>query len=227
MKPEKEKNVHQHDESESNKISEPTAVYGNQFTLNLDETKRYTYADYLTWFDDKRRELINGFIKMMSPAATTKHAKISAKLVFELTYFIKKRKGKCLVFNAPFDVRLPTNKKETENNKIYTVVQPDICLICDLSKLDEKGCLGAPELIIEIQSPSTSKYDLTEKFDAYELAGVPEYWVVFAKDGAILVFLLQPDGKYDRGTLYEFEGKVPVKAIEGLEIDLDDIFKEL
>jgi len=208
------------------KVSDPAVLYGSGFTLNLDETQRYTYADYLTWFDDKRRELINGFIRMMSPAATTKHARISHNLVYELSSYIRKRKGKCHVYDAPFDVRLPCNKGETANDKINTVVQPDICLICDLSKLDKRGCIGAPDLVIEIQSPSTTRYDVTEKFDAYESAGVPEYWIVYPKDEAITVFLLQPDGKYDKGRTYEFEGKVPVKALKGLEIDLEKLFEE-
>lgn len=157
-------------ESETMKVSEPVALYGNNFVLDLDETKRYTYADYLTWFDDKRRELINGFIRMMSPAASTKHARVSSELVYAMTSFIKKRKGKCLVFDTPFDVRLPNKTGETADDKIDTVVQPDICLICDLSKLDKRGCIGVPDLVIEILSPSNSKYDVTEKFDTYQFA---------------------------------------------------------
>ena len=210
-------------EPESNKVSEPLALYGSNYTLNLDETKSYTYADYLTWFDDKRRELINGFIRMMS-APTTRHARVSYKLVYKLASFIERRKGNCELFYAPFDVRLPNNKNETADNRIYTVVQPDICLICDLSKIDEKGCLGAPDLVIEIQSPATSRYDLTEKFEAYETAGVPEYWIVYPKDEAINVFSLQTNGKYDRGTTYEYEAKVPIRALKGLVIDLKELF---
>ena len=211
--------------TDSMKVSEPVVLYGNNFTLNLDETKRYTYADYLTWFDNKRRELINGFIRVMSPAANVRHARISRKLVYKLLSFIEKRKGDCELFNAPFDVRLPNNKREIADDKIYTVVQPDICLICDLSKLDENGCIGAPDLVIEIQSPSTVRYDMTEKFDVYESAGVPEYWIVYPKDEAITVFLLQPNGKYDRGATYEYERRVPVQALKGLEIDLKELFE--
>ncbi|MDR0724703.1 MAG: Uma2 family endonuclease [Prevotellaceae bacterium] len=94
--------------------------------------------------------------------------------------------------------------------------------MCDLSKLDERGCLGAPDFIAEIQSPSTARYDLIEKFNLYEAVGVREYWVVFL-DEAVQVFLLQPDGKYDNGTLYE-TGKIPVTIFDGIEIDLNDIF---
>jgi Uma2 family endonuclease len=129
------------------------------------------------------------------------------------------------VYHAPFDVRLPKNG-ETADDKIYTVVQPDICVICDQKKLDEKGCLGAPDLVVEVQSPSTAKHDLNEKFHLYEEAGVKEYWVVFPRDKGLTVFLLQEDGKFDRGTSYEFEGKVPVSIFKGLEIDLQELFEE-
>jgi len=213
-------------EPESYMVSEPVAVYGSGYALDLDETKRYTYADYLTWFDDKRRELIDGFIRLMSPAPNTRHAKISIKLAHRLVTFIEKRKGNCELFHAPFDVRLPNNKQETADDKIYTVVQPDICLVCDLSKIDKDGCLGAPDLVIEIQSPSTTRYDAIEKYAVYEKAGVPEYWLVYPIEGEIIVYVLQKTGKYDHGTTYKYDAKVPVKALKGLTIDLEDLFKK-
>jgi Uma2 family endonuclease len=187
----------------------------------LDPKKQYTYADYLTWLDDKRRELVNGFIRMMS-APTSQHQRISRNLSGWLFNIIMKNKGECEVFHAPFDVRLPKNG-EKENNLINTVVQPDICIVCDPSKIDDDGCLGAPDFIAEIQSPSTAKYDLHEKFNLYESVGVREYWIVFPLDKAIQIFLLQSDGKYDEGTLYK-TGKVPIHIFNGIEIDLKDIF---
>ena len=135
--------------------------------LNLDLTKRYTYADYLTWWDDKRRELIDGFIKMMSPAASSIHESISVNLIYYLQGYIKNNKGGCKVFSAPFDVRIPVDG-ETSDKKIYTVVQPDICVVCDRSKIDKRGCLGAPDMIVEILSPSSLKRDTVEKFPLYE-----------------------------------------------------------
>ncbi|MDR1914017.1 MAG: Uma2 family endonuclease [Clostridiales bacterium] len=189
--------------------------------LSLDTNKQYTYADYLTWWDDKRRELVGGFIKMMSPAAARQHQEISGNLYWELRNLIKQNKGKCKIFTAPFDVRLPKNG-ETENEQINTVVQPDICVVCNPEKLDTRGCLGAPDWVVEIQSPATARYDLTEKFNLYEASGVREYWVVFPAE-AIQVFLLQANGTYDNGTLYE-EGKVPIHIFEGESIDLKDVF---
>jgi len=188
----------------------------------LDLNKRYTYADYLTWADDKMRELINGFIRMMSPAPGTLHQMASMSISANLYHFIKRNKGKCKVFHAPFDVRLPQNGEKADE-QIYTVVQPDICVVCDPTKIDKRGCIGAPDLIVEIQSASTSKFDLNEKFHLYESFGVREYWVVFPYEECVEVFLLQPDGKYDKGTHYA-QGKIPVHIFDRYEIDLSDIF---
>ena len=145
--------------------------------LSLDLNKQYTYADYLSWLDDKARELINGFIKTMSPAPRIGHAKVVKNIYRHFDSILTKNKGRCEVFFAPFDVRFPKNG-ETAHDKIDTVVQPDICVICDLSKLDDRGCCGAPEMIVEVLSPSTAKKDMTEKFNLYEEHGVKEYWIV-------------------------------------------------
>lgn len=203
-------------------VEEPFAMYYPK--LNLDETKRYTYADYLTWMDEKRRELIDGFIHLMSAPK-----RIHAHVVTELgnlfyTFIRKKKKKKYYIYYAPFDVRLPLNN-ETADNKIYDVVQPDICIICDPSKLDDKGCIGAPDLVVEILSPSTLKKDWNYKFNLYEAAGVLEYWIVDPNTKTVNVFLLQPDGKYDLGTVYNCNQQTPVHTIEGLEIDLNELFE--
>jgi Uma2 family endonuclease len=203
----------------SNIVEEPFVMFG---TLNLDESKRYTYADYLTWLDDNRRELINGFIHLMS-APMRVHAWVSQKMFKAINKFIEKKKGKCHIYYAPFDVRLPLDE-ETADNKIYNVVQPDICVICDLSKLDDKGCIGAPDLMVEVLSPSTLKYDWNYKFNLYEAAGVREYWIVDPKTKIVNIFLLQADGKYDLGTVYECNQKAPVHIFKGLEIDLNELF---
>ena len=191
--------------------------------LSLDLNKRYTYADYLTWWDDKTRELIHGFIKTMSPAPRPAHADVSNNISWHLVAIVKKNKGKCKVYHAPFDVRFPKHG-EIADDKIDTVVQPDVCVICDLSKIDKRGCCGAPDMIVEVLSPSTTKKDVTEKFALYEEHGVKEYWIVHPESQAINVFLLQENGKYDAGTIYELEGKVPVFTFDNHLIDLDDIF---
>ena len=159
------------------------------------------------------------------PAPRDIHAEVSFNISGNLWAILKRYKGKCKVRTAPFDVRLPQNG-ETENEKIYTVVQPDICVVCDLSKLDKNGCIGAPDMIIEISSPSTSKRDMNDKFILYEKHGVKEYWIVHPTDKTIHVFLLQDNGKYDDGSLYELEGKVPVRVFDDSLIDLEDIFTQ-
>jgi len=193
--------------------------------LALDQNRRYTYAEYLTWADDKLRELLDGFIRLMSPAPKLKHAVISRKIAVPMVNFIDKNNGDCQVFYAPFDVRLPRNPNETANNQIYTVVQPDICVVCDNSKLDEDGCLGAPDMVVEILSLSSQRYDLNEKFNLYEAAGVKEYWVVSPKEKGINVFILQENGKYDAGTVYEGDVQVPVQTLKGLSISTEKLFK--
>jgi Uma2 family endonuclease len=202
-------------------VEEPFVMFG---TLDLDESLRYTYADYLTWLDDKRRELINGFIHLMS-APMRMHARVSQKAYKAIDRFIEMNKGKCHIYYAPFDVRFPSNN-ETADNKIYNVVQPDICVICDLSKLDDKGCIGAPDLIVEVLSPSTLKYDWHYKFNLYESGGVREYWIVDPKAKLVNAFILQPDGNYDLGTVYDCTQKAPVHIFKGLEIDLNELFED-
>jgi len=202
-------------------VEEPFITYP---PLNLDLSKRYTYADYLTWMDDVRRELIDGFIHLMS-APSTIHAQLSFNLVFEVGTFFRKRKGKCRIFYAPFDVRFPTGAYRGDD-EIYNVVQPDICVICDATKIDKKGCIGAPDLIVEILSPSTAKHDKDKKFHLYEKFGVREYWMVDPKAKTVHAFLLQPTGKYDSGTVYECNQKAPVRIFDGLEVDLKGLFED-
>lgn len=200
-----------------------TFVKNKAMELSLDLSKRYSYADYLTWIDDRRRELINGFVKMMSPAPTRKHQEISGDLYGRLWNYLQDRP--CKVFHAPFDVRLPQHH-ETDNHEIFTVVQPDICIICDQSKLDERGCIGAPDLIIEIVSPASAQIDTKDKFQIYQDSGVREYWIVFPEEKVIQIFLLT-DGKYELRGMYAGDSKAPVAIFNDvLTIDLPQVFKD-
>jgi Uma2 family endonuclease len=192
--------------------------------LELDLNKKYSFADYLTWIDDKRRELWNGFIQLMTPAPNLEHQIISINL---LTCFVKKYHNslKCKLFHAPFDVRFPQNG-EKNDKEIFTVVQPDIVIICDKNKLDKKGCIGAPDFIAEIISPSTARRDMQDKFQLYEKHSVREYWIVFPNEQFINAYFLV-NGKYELSGVYTREHKISVKIFEGdLEIDLKDVFEE-
>ena len=206
-----------------NKVCVPEAVYSVP-EIYLDLSKRYSYADYLTWMDNIRRELVDGFVRRMS-GPYFRHAKTSANIFGRIWSYITKRKGKCEVIHAPIDVRLPKNK-EKDDDKIFTVLQPDIVVVCDPSKIDEKGIIGAPDLVVEVQSPSTARYVMSKKFELYEEAGVKEYWVVYPEAG-LTVFLLQENGKYDNGTTYDVvympDAQVPVHTIKGLKLGLKDL----
>ncbi len=187
-------------------------------TLNLN--KRYTYADYLTWFDDKRRELIDGFINLMA-GPPRKHQETSGNIFLKFgNHLINK---KCKVYSAPFDVRLP-KKGETNSSKIYNVVQPDIVVICDPEKLDDRGCIGPPDLIVEILSPSTSKRDLKDKFFLYEKSGVIEYWIAFPNEKSIHIFLLNSKNKYELKGMYIEDDKISPSMFPDLIINITDIF---
>jgi len=191
-------------------------------TLNLDMNKRYTYADYLTWMDDVRRELYDGFIvKLETP--WMKHQEVSINLTMVIGNY---KKGKYFhAFHAPFDVRLPENVEKKEDNQIYTVVQPDLCIITDNSKLDDRGCLGAPEFIIEISTKETSKRDVKDKFEIYQKHGVREYWIVFPNDENVNVFVLDENGKFQFKGIFSEDDKIPVHIFNGdLKIDLTEVF---
>jgi Uma2 family endonuclease len=154
---------------------------------DLDLSKQYSYSDYLLWQFSERVEIIKGFILKMSPAPSRKHQTVSQNVN---KYFLNLFNNQsCSVYAAPFDVRLPIKsiKKET------TIVQPDLCIICDENKLDDKGCNGAPDLIVEILSPKNSKHDVDTKFNLYQESGVKEYWIVEPEERIVLVYTLKND----------------------------------
>jgi Uma2 family endonuclease len=162
----------------------------------------------------------------MMGAPLTRHARLSTRIFGELYIHITKYKGKCEVFAAPFDVRLPKNK-ETTDEETYTVVQPDIVVVCDQSKIDTKGCLGAPDLVIEILSPSTYLKDLNEKFKKYESAGVKEYWIVNPESEVIKIYRLQKNGKFAAGTIFKSGKQVSSRILKGFQLDIDELFKDI
>jgi Uma2 family endonuclease len=183
---------------------------------------KYTYKDYLNWPDAERWEIIDGIPYDMSPAPARKHQKVSGELFAAIHNYLR---GKaCEVYSSPFDVRLPINNEKDED--ITSVVQPDISVICDTSKLDDKGCKGSPDLIIEIVSPSTLKKDLKEKFYLYERARVQEYWIVYPEEETIVLYRLNENFKYGRPEVYSEEDTIKVGIFETLEINLKDIFTE-
>lgn len=187
----------------------------------LDLGKQYTYADYLTWHFKERVELIKGWIHKMSPAPLDQHQRISSNLHGDIFHFFKRRG--CQVRPAPYDVRLLDSKKSIADNQIFTVVQPDICVICDTSKIDKRGCIGAPDWIIEILSPGNSKTEMHDKYQLYEENGVKEYWIVQPEHENIIVFALQNE-KYQLVKIYSGEETIPSVLFPELKLELLDIF---
>jgi Uma2 family endonuclease len=191
--------------------------------LKLDLKKRYTYADYLTWMDDVRRELFDGFIKLMTPAPSSRHQEISTNLSSICWNFLRNKP--CKIYHAPSDVRFTQNKNSQADRQVYTVVQPDLYIVCDLSKIDARGCLGAPDMIVEIVSPQNSQRDTKDKFEIYQSHGVREYWIVTPNDETVTVFVLDESGKYQFKGLYAGDDKIPVNIFNGdLKIDLTEVF---
>ena len=180
----------------------------------------YSYADYLTWPEDERWELIDGVPYNMTPAPTPKHQEILGELFRILANWLKG--NRCRVYMAPFDVRLAGS--EIPDSVIDKVVQPDISVVCDPQKIDDRGCLGTPDMIIEILSPSTFKKDLGIKLALYESSGVKEYWVVHPLDETVMVFRLQ-NGQYGKPKVYSVPDEIPVELFEDFIIPLESVFR--
>lgn len=187
----------------------------------LDLDKTYSYADYLTWQFQEKLELIKGKIFKMSPAPSTNHQRISRKLTGIMLSAFKNHS--CELFVAPFDVRLIDKKKSTLDKEIFTVVQPDLCVICDETKIDERGAIGAPDLVIEILSPGNSNKEMKYKFDLYEEAGVQEYWIVNPADKTLFIYVLKENQFIGMHPLIE-EDSIQSKLFPNLDFQLAEIF---
>ncbi|MBL7798619.1 MAG: Uma2 family endonuclease [Saprospiraceae bacterium] len=184
----------------------------------LDPNGSYTYADYLLWQFTERVELLRGKIRRMA-APSVKHQQISIRFSRLLANALWQTP--CQVFAAPFDVRLTRMRNDKE---VKTVVQPDLCVICDPSKLDERGCNGAPDLIIEILSPGNSRTEMRDKFDLYQEAGVLEYWIVSPIEKAVQVFQLNEQGRFI-GLPPVVEGDIlTTPVVPNLEVDVTEVF---
>jgi len=198
-------------DNKTDKIEEPIASYGTS----------YTYADYLKFQFEEMVELIRGKIYKMSAAPRKNHQLISMALSNVIYNYLENKP--CQVFAAPFDVILPVRNQA--KNKATTVIQPDICVICDENKLDDAGCFGAPDWIIEIISPATSKKDLNDKYSIYEEAGVNEYWIVFPLEQIISKYILK-NKKYERTESYIPEDIISPDLFPELKIEVEKIFPD-
>jgi len=181
----------------------------------LKNDKLLTYADYAALDDANRYELIDGVIHLMAPGASESHQDASGELFLQLGMFLRDKK--CKLYHPPFDVCL-----NAEGDGDTTVVQPDLFVVCDLSKLDGKRCNGAPDLVIEILSPSSAGRDNLLKYNIYMNAGVREYWIVDPNDKIVRICLLK-DKKYET-TDFINPDILPVNVLEGCQIDMKRVF---
>jgi len=200
--------IYNDDEREYQQVEEPDA------SLN------YTYADYMQWKFKERLELIKGKIMKMGAPATL-HQKVAGNLYFQLYGYL--RGNPCFVFIVPFDVRLPV-KNRKKDNQITTVVQPDLGVICDATKIDARGCCGAPDLVVEVLSPGNSRHEVRTKYEVYEEAGVKEYWLIHPTEETVAVFLLNEEKRYDGARMYADDDVLNSYAVTGFSINVSEIF---
>ncbi len=193
----------------------------------LDLSASYSYADYMTWRLTEAVELIKGKIQLMSPAPNVKHQRISWQLGGVLFNYLDRKD--CAAFSAPFDVRLHDRTKSLLANKdITTVVQPDICVICDQEKLDEQGCNGAPDWIVEILSKGNCKKEVKIKYALYAESGVTEYWLIYPYEEVIHQFVLNDEtGQYHLHNSYAGDDVAVPYLFPDLAIDLSTLFKDV
>ena len=205
-------------------VQTPTRMAPITDISQLDLEGSYSYADYLAWRFTEYVELIKGRILRRMAAPSAEHQEVSGNLHGEIHAYLKGKN--CKVFSAPFDVRL-TRSTGSGDAQVKTVVQPDITVVCDLSKLDKRGCLGAPEWVIEIVSPKSLVHDTQTKFALYAENGVAEYWIVFPGEQTIVAYVLNAAGGYEAAASYTEPGPMPSQTLPGLTMDWNDIFEEL
>ncbi|WP_180963994.1 Uma2 family endonuclease [Haloimpatiens massiliensis] len=186
---------------------------------NTIQNKIYTYADYKTFPENEPIEIIEGEIYNMAPAPSRIHQKLINELSYVINHYIKSNNGPCELYTAPFDVLLKNNNEPLDSCK--NVVQPDISVICDKNKLTDKGCTGAPNMIIEIVSPYNPSNDYIKKAYLYEKYGVSEYWIVNPINKTILVYNLDENKEYGSPEMYNFTHKIKVNTFNNLDIDFN------
>lgn len=183
------------------------------------DNNRYSYAEYLKWSDDKRWELLDGIAYNVA-APSRRHQEVSGELFYQIRSYLADKP--CKIYSAPFDVRF--SEPEEEDEQIRNVVQPDISIVCDQSKLDDKGCLGAPDLIIEVISPTSISHDYVKKLALYERYEVKEYWIVHPNDNTVMVFTLGEDQQYGKPGIFTEDSQLKSGLFVDIIIDLKQVF---
>lgn len=185
------------------------------------DLERHTYADYLTWPDEMRYELIDGLAYAMGPAPARRHQEIAGEVFRQIADALEG--SPCRSYIAPFDVRLP--RANEVDDAVDTVVQPDISVICDKIKLDERGCRGAPDWVVEVLSPRTASHDQIVKRALYERVGVREFWLVHPVDNLVTIYLLE-NGVYGKPAMQELVGTTAATILPQAVIDWVRVLRE-
>jgi len=181
----------------------------------LDLSKRYSYADYLTWRFKERVELFRGWVQKMSPAPGRRHQEVTNRINVSLFNYLDQKQ--CQVYVAPFDVVLDRSGADT-------VVQPDVCVVCDLNKLTDQGCSGAPDLMVEVLSPGNSSKEKRDKFDLYQENGVREYWIVSLQEETIYAYDLNEQEVYTGRPPFIPGMTLSSSAVSGFSLDVSSAF---
>ena len=187
------------------------------------KNRKYTYADYLSWSEDERVEIIDGDPYLLASPSRI-HQKVLSELHRQIANFLVGKE--CEVYPAPFHVVLDLEGNVSNEEDIQNVFEPDITIVCDTSKLDDAGCKGTPDMIVEVISPSTARRDKIVKFNKYEQAGVKEYWIIEPQEKIVSVFTLEENRRYGRPNLYTNEDQVKVTIFDDLIIDLKMVLSE-
>ena len=184
--------------------------------LAYKENKKYTYEDLENIDDGNRYEIIDGELYLLS-SPISKHQVILLDIAKQFDNFFKDKK--CMPFIAPLDVKLDAKGKKSKN-----VVQPDLMVVCDINKIQEK-IEGAPDLIIEVLSKYNKKHDKFDKYHLYQKYGVREYWIIDIEEGLAYIYILSKDNIYTLPRIYNIKEKIKSSIFKGLEISLEETFK--
>ncbi|KQM77093.1 restriction endonuclease [Pedobacter sp. Leaf216] len=192
-------------------------------TVNeVDFSAQHSYADYMRFEFKDRLEIIKGYLFKMSSAPSRIHQKLSGRIYVSIYNALNG--CKCEVYSAPFDVRLAN--RSLNDKEVFTVVQPDIVVVCDQSKLDKRGCIGAPDIVVEILSPGYNKKELVNKYEVYEEAGVKEYWIVSPSEKTFFRYILDVKGKFQPTKLLTEGEVVTTPILPGFSLDLEAVFQD-
>ncbi|HEX4269464.1 MAG TPA: Uma2 family endonuclease [Steroidobacteraceae bacterium] len=188
------------------------------------DRQHHTYADYLTWSATSGNELIDGVAYVREPPSPSRlHQEIVVELSRQVFNSLEGKSARAYV--APFDVRLPKDSAAGDD-QIETVVQPDVLIVCDLQKLDNRGMRGAPDWIAEVLSPSSASYDRTTKLRAYERAGVPEVWLIDPTVHTVTIYRIAA-GRYTQPVVLELGGQTAITAVPGISIDWNRVLARI